>query len=147
MRRDSILDEDRLSVGMQWRAHTSNGVISLVLGANSTISVSVVSGHGVLGEEGEGLFEDWGKTCQHEYETNHTTLESRWKEIASNPPGRSKRFQKKTIERVVQRQRPAIHTRRTTKLYFLSVELIPHTITLDADRTEMLSTNHSNYDY
>ena len=37
---------------------TSNGMIPLVLRTNSTVAVTVEAGHGGLGEEGKGLFED-----------------------------------------------------------------------------------------
>ena len=37
---------------------TGNGMISYVFRTNSAVAISVETRHGLLGEEGEGLFED-----------------------------------------------------------------------------------------
>ena len=37
---------------------TSNGVVASVFGAGTTVAITVEAGHGGLGEEGEGFFED-----------------------------------------------------------------------------------------
>lgn len=38
---------------------TGNGVVSTVVGPGATVAVAVIARHGGLGEEGEGLSEDW----------------------------------------------------------------------------------------
>ncbi len=39
-------------------ARTGNSMVSGVFGPDATVAVAVEAGHGFLGEEGEGLFED-----------------------------------------------------------------------------------------
>ncbi len=42
-------------------------MVSLILWAYSTVSVTIETGQGLLGEEGEGFFEDCGRSpCQFE---------------------------------------------------------------------------------
>lgn len=38
---------------------TGDGVVACVFGADAAVAVAVEAGHGFLGEEGEGLLEDW----------------------------------------------------------------------------------------
>ena len=56
--------QELVSGGAGYRAeknprHTRNSVIPIVFLAHTTVAVAVEAGHGLLGEEGEGLFEDW----------------------------------------------------------------------------------------
>ena len=47
-------------LGRERRGLTSNGMVSFVFRADATVAVTIEAGHGVLREEGEGLFEDCG---------------------------------------------------------------------------------------
>ena len=40
------------------RKRTRNSMVAAVFSAHATVAVAIEAGHGFLGEEGEGLFED-----------------------------------------------------------------------------------------
>ena len=54
----SVSRNARLRSRRQGWKRTGHSVVSPVLGTHTTVAVTIETRHGLLGEEGEGLFED-----------------------------------------------------------------------------------------